>query len=83
MPIDCVAIMISTLPLRDAVEAFISTTGVSPTAFGRLALNDPGFVFEIRRGRRVWPETEARVRAYIAANPPAKPRRRPSSAEAA
>ncbi len=49
------------------IEAFLASSGVTPTAFGREALGDPKFVSDIRNGRRVWPETEQKARAFIAA----------------
>jgi len=33
------------------VEAFLSRSGMSPTAFGKDALNDPNFVRDLRAGR--------------------------------
>lgn len=40
---------------------------VSATAFGDAALGDRHFVRQLRAGRRVWPETEAKVRTFMAA----------------
>jgi len=59
------------VPLADAIEAFLAQHEMSPVTFGREALNDPHFVRDIRgegrsRPRRVWPETEARVRHFMA-----------------
>lgn len=39
---------------------------MSEITFGRKALSDPHFVRQLRNGRRVWPETEAKVRKFIA-----------------
>ncbi|HAU29014.1 MAG TPA: hypothetical protein DCW68_02750 [Rhodospirillaceae bacterium] len=33
------------------IEAFLSFTGMSPTEFGRQAMSDPAFVFDLRSGR--------------------------------
>jgi hypothetical protein len=33
------------------VEAFLARSGMSATAFGRTALNDPNFVGDLRSGR--------------------------------
>lgn len=55
------------------IDAYLEATGQTATAFGRAATGDPSFVFDLRKGRRCWPETEAKVRAYMAANPPAPP----------
>jgi 2,4-dienoyl-CoA reductase-like NADH-dependent reductase (Old Yellow Enzyme family) len=53
------------LPLIDAIEAFIGDHAMSPVTFGRKALNDPHFVAQLRKGRRVWPDTEQRVRSFM------------------
>ena len=39
---------------------------MAPTRFGELALNDKPFVGQLEGGRRCWPETEAKVRAFMA-----------------
>lgn len=49
-----------------AVEAFLKDRDMAPVTFGRLAMNDPHFVRDIRAGRRLWPETEKKVRAFMA-----------------
>lgn len=56
--------------LTSEIDAYLDRTGQTATAFGRAATGDPSFVFDLRKGRRCWPETEAKVRAYMAANPP-------------
>lgn len=53
------------------VEVFLAATGMAPTAFGDQALGDRHFVHQLRRGRRCWPETEEKVRAFIRENAPA------------
>jgi homoserine dehydrogenase len=45
---------------REAVEAFITTRGWTPTRFGRTIAGDPLFVFDLREGRE--PRSETRVR---------------------
>lgn len=40
---------------------------MSPWQFGVLALNDKPFVKQVRDGRRVWPETERKIRSFMAA----------------
>lgn len=49
-----------------AVEAFLDRTSMSPVTFGREAMNDPHFVRDLRKGRRVWPETDEKVRTFMA-----------------
>lgn len=58
-------------PLVDAVGKFIEQHAMSPVTFGRLAVRDPHFVRDLRgegraRPRRVWPETDERVRQFMA-----------------
>jgi hypothetical protein len=50
--------------LRD-VEKFLRQTDVAPTRFGREAMGDPRFVFDLRNGRDPRPRTVAKVRAYL------------------
>lgn len=49
------------------VEKFLRQNGTPPTRFGREAMSDPRFVFDLRNGRDPRPETVARVRAYLEA----------------
>lgn len=49
----------------DEIEGFLAKTGKSATAFGREALYDPTFVFELRRGRSVSLAIADRVRQYM------------------
>ena len=36
---------------KDDVERFLERTAMTPTAFGKAALGDPNFVFDLRNGR--------------------------------
>lgn len=49
------------------IDRFLRRTDMPPTRFGREALNDPRFVFDVRRGRECGGKVRERVRAYIAA----------------
>ena len=51
--------------LTAEINAFLTNSGMFATHFGVQAMNDPGFVFDLRKGRRVWPHTADKVRAYI------------------
>lgn len=53
-------------PLPETIEAFLTLHDMAPVTFGRLAAKDPHFVRDIRGGRRVWPETDAKIRAFMA-----------------
>lgn len=55
------------MTLLHRVDRFLKRSGMSPTPFGRLAVRDPRFVSDLRRGRTVHPRLEARVDAFIAA----------------
>lgn len=46
------------MPINRKIEQFLRETGMPPTVFGRCALHDPRFVFDLRMGR----EPGARVR---------------------
>lgn len=49
------------------IEGFLRRTGMPPTKFGRLAVNDPRFVLDVRMGREPRSHTTRRVIAFIAA----------------
>ena len=49
------------------VEKFLRRSNIAPTRFGREAMGDPRFVFDLRNGRDPRPETINRVRAYLEA----------------
>ena len=46
---------------RDAIEAFITTRGWTPTRFGRQMAGDPLFVFDLREGREPRSDTRTRI----------------------
>jgi hypothetical protein len=52
-------------PLVAAVERFLTASGMSPTAFGRRAANDPALVHDMRVGRDLRWSTRAKIRAFI------------------
>lgn len=56
--------------LLNDVLAFCATHEMKESTFGRLAVNDWAFIRDLRgdngRERRVWPETEAKVRRFMA-----------------
>ena len=53
--------------LRDAVDAHLKRSDTSGRRFGRDALNDPGFVASLKRGRRLTLGTADKVLAEIGA----------------
>ena len=52
------------------VEKFLRRTGMPATKFGRLAVNDPRFVLDLRMGREPRSHTAARVISFIDAQEP-------------
>lgn len=57
--------------LLSDIEAFCECHDIADTKFGLLALNDKAFVRDLRGSedkspRRIWPETEAKVRRFMA-----------------
>jgi hypothetical protein len=48
------------------VERFLRRTGMPATKFGRLAVNDPRFVLDLRNGREPRVGTSRRVIDFIA-----------------
>ena len=50
--------------LKD-ITVFCDRHHIAKTRFGLLALNDKAFVGQLEDGRRIWPETEARVRTFM------------------
>jgi hypothetical protein len=55
------------LRLLDHIEPFLLKAGITATAFGRAAVNDPSFVFTLRQGRSPREVTIERVQNFIAA----------------
>tara|TARA_R110000868_G_scaffold290385_1_gene550575 strand:+ start:442 stop:666 length:225 start_codon:yes stop_codon:yes gene_type:complete len=53
------------------IEAFIERTGMPPATFGRRAMSDPMFVFELRGGKRdMRSRTVDKLRAFMASYRP-------------
>lgn len=53
------------MPLLQRIEQHLRTRRVPPARFGRDALGDPCFVFDLRDGREPRPRTVTRVHAYL------------------
>lgn len=52
--------------LLTEIERFLAEAGISEHRFGILAAHNGRLVERLRGGGRVWPETEERVRAFMA-----------------
>lgn len=58
-------------PILSDIEAFLEAHKMTEAKFGALAVNDWKFVRDLRgedrkAPRRLWPETEAKVRRFMA-----------------
>jgi 2,4-dienoyl-CoA reductase-like NADH-dependent reductase (Old Yellow Enzyme family) len=51
--------------LQRRIELHLKRTGMTPTRFGREAINDPRFVHDLRRGRQLREETAFKVHAWL------------------
>ena len=47
------------------IESFLSETGMGESYFGKKAVGNSELVDRLRNGRRIWPDTEDRVRDFI------------------
>lgn len=48
------------------IRAFLEQSGMGPSYFGKVACGNSELVDRLESGRRVWPETEEKVRTFIA-----------------
>jgi hypothetical protein len=48
------------------IDRFLKKNGMPPTRFGRLAVNDPRLVGDLRSGREPGVRVTARIEAFIA-----------------
>lgn len=69
-PIIFLSMQTITQQFQDQVEAYLQASSMDPTTFGRSAMNDPRFVFDLRNGRSASSKTMDRVIEWITANPP-------------
>lgn len=53
------------MQLLRTIEIHLRETGTRPARFGREAVGDPRFVFDLRNGRQPHERTVERVRAYL------------------
>jgi hypothetical protein len=47
------------------IDHYLQRTGMPPTKFGRLAVNDPRLIGDLRNGRVLRAATRARVEAFV------------------
>lgn len=48
------------------IRTFLEQSGMGPSYFGKVACGNSELVERLESGRRVWPETEEKVRTFIA-----------------
>lgn len=53
--------------LLNEIDAFLTETGMGPSYFGKRAAGNTEIVARLRSGRRIWPDTAARVREFMSA----------------
>lgn len=53
------------MTLLDEIEQFLVRTGMTATAFGKEAMGDPRFVFQLREGRECRQATRLRARKFV------------------
>lgn len=52
--------------LLNEIESFLTEAKMGASYFGKMATGNSELVSRLRGGGRVWPDTEAKVRAFIA-----------------
>jgi hypothetical protein len=52
-------------PILGLIEEFLRAENIGPATFGRRALGDPKFVFDLREGRDLRWSTRSRIMAFI------------------
>ena len=58
--------------LLNDIDQFLATHGIGAATFGDLAMKDRHLVRQLRGGRRLWPETEQKIRTFMAEYQPAE-----------
>ena len=63
--------------IRAEIKDFLKRTGIGPTRFGVLAVDDKTLMSRLKTGKGVSFETAERIRAFIRGyKPPARPKKR-------
>jgi len=57
---------IKTNPLLDEIETFLSESKMSASYFGKVSINNSELVKRLRKGGRIWPDTEMKIRLFMA-----------------
>lgn len=51
--------------LLSDIRAFLTESGMGPSYFGKASCGNSELVSRLEKGRRVWPETEVKVRVFM------------------
>lgn len=51
--------------LLQEIEAFLADQAMGASYFGKIAVGNSELVPRLRRGGRIWPETEAKARSFM------------------
>lgn len=51
--------------LLSDIKSFLAETGMGPSYFGKVSCGNSEVVARLERGRRIWPDTEEKIRAFI------------------
>ena len=57
------------MEIYETIRRYLKATGMPPCVFGRLTVNDPRLVDDLRNGRQPRARTVARIKAFIASHP--------------
>ncbi|OLS51323.1 hypothetical protein BV392_04455 [Rhodovulum sulfidophilum] len=58
--------MIKHSALLSDIDSFLENTGMGASYFGKRAVGNSELVSRLRCGGRVWPETERKIRSFMA-----------------
>jgi len=58
------------MDVQQRIDRYLRATAMPPTKFGRLAVNDPRLIGDMRRGRQLGRSITRRIEAFIAEHGP-------------
>ena len=53
------------MDVRQRIDRYLKATAMPPTRFGRLAVNDPRLVGDMKNGRQLGPAIVRRIDAFL------------------
>lgn len=63
------------------IDTFLAETGMGEKYFGKVSAGNSEVVPRLRKGGRIWPETEAKIRAFMLTRQQPAKRKHKSSME--